>query len=82
MLAVTFLSAAKTTSPGLAVPDASTTSLVLPEDGGLNGAGPDELPARSHGFGGEGPERYKPLAVEHVTHCVCGPHKLTRNSLI
>lgn len=41
-----------TTSPGLAVPEASTTSLVLPLEGGLNGAGPDADPARSHGFDG------------------------------
>lgn len=55
MLAVTFLSAVGTISPGFAVPDASTTSLVLPEDGGLNGAGPDVVPASSHGFGGRVP---------------------------
>lgn len=45
-----------TISPGLAVPEASTTSLVLPADAGLNGAGPDDVdPARSHGFGGGPP---------------------------
>lgn len=27
-------------------------SLVVPPDGGLKGAGPDEVPTRSHGFGG------------------------------
>ena len=43
----------ETISPGFAVPEASTTSLVLPADGGLKGAGPDdEAPARSQGFGG------------------------------
>lgn len=52
LLTVVFLSAAETTSPGLAVPDASTTSLVLPADGALKGAGPEEDPALSHGFGG------------------------------
>lgn len=41
-----------TISPGLAVPEASTTSLVLPADGGLKGAGPEEAPLLSHGFGG------------------------------
>lgn len=30
------LSVVGTISPGFAVPEASTTSLVLPEDGGLN----------------------------------------------
>jgi hypothetical protein len=51
----TFLSVAVTFSPGLAVPEASTTSLVLPPDGGLKGAGPDvpSAPERSQGFGGE-----------------------------
>ena len=39
-------------SPGFAVPEASTTSLVLPADEGLKGTGPDEVPARSQGFGG------------------------------
>jgi hypothetical protein len=42
----------ETTSPGLAVPEDSTTSLVFPLEGGLNGAGPEADPARSHGFGG------------------------------
>lgn len=46
------LSAVETISPGLAVPEASTTSLVLPADGGLKGAPPEAPPARSHGFGG------------------------------
>jgi len=55
LLAETFLSVAVTFSPGLAVPEASTTSLVLPPDGGLKGVGPDvpSPPERSHGFGGE-----------------------------
>lgn len=45
--------AVETTSPGWAVPEASTTSLVFPADGGLNGAAPEEAdPALSHGFGG------------------------------
>lgn len=48
-----FLSAVETFSPGFAVPEDSTTLLVLPVDGGLNGAGPEEDPARSQGFGGE-----------------------------
>jgi hypothetical protein len=51
-LIVALLSEVETISPGFAVPDASTTSLVLPADGGLKGAGPDEVPARSQGFGG------------------------------
>ena len=51
-LEATLLSAAETTSPGFAVPEASTISLVLPPDGGLKGAGRDEVPARSHGLGG------------------------------
>lgn len=54
-MAERFLSVAVTVSPGLAVPEASTTSLVVPPDGGLKGAGPEvpSAPARSHGFGGE-----------------------------
>lgn len=52
LLTAVFLLAVETISPGLAVPDASTTSLVLPADGGLNGTGPEEDPARSQGFGG------------------------------
>lgn len=42
-----------TISPGLAVPDASTTSLVLPGAEGLKGEGPDELLPCSHGLGGD-----------------------------
>lgn len=34
------------------MPDDSTTSLVLPDEEGLNGAGPDEPPVRSQGLGG------------------------------
>ena len=49
---VAFLSVVETISPGFAVPEASTTSLVLPGEGGLKGVGPDEDPARSQGFGG------------------------------
>lgn len=57
-----------TTSPDFAVPDASTISLVLPEDGGLNGAGPDEPPALSQGFGGGAPaERRKKIAIQFAT---------------
>lgn len=42
-----------TISPGFAVPDASTTSLVPPTDDGLKGVGPEvEDGARSQGFGG------------------------------
>lgn len=41
-----------TISPGFAVPEASTTSLVLPGYEGLKGAGPDDDPTPSHGFGG------------------------------
>lgn len=52
LFATVFASAVVTISPGLAVPEASTISLVLPEDGGLKGAGPDEDPDRSQGFGG------------------------------
>lgn len=52
LLTVVFRLAVVTISPGLAVPDASTTSLVLPAEGGLNGAGPEEDPALSQGFGG------------------------------
>jgi len=66
----TFLSVAVTFSPGLAVPEASTTSLVLPPDGGLKGAGPDvpSAPERSQGFGGE-PEKciYKLITSESIT---------------
>jgi len=50
-----FLSAVETTSPGLPVPEASTISLVLPDDGGLKGVGPDEVTARSQGFAGGPP---------------------------
>ena len=42
----------ETISPCFAVPEASTTSLVVPPEGGLKGAGLDEAPTRSHGFGG------------------------------
>jgi hypothetical protein len=44
-----------TFSSGLAVPEASTISPVLPPDGGLKGAGPyaPSAPERSQGFGGE-----------------------------
>lgn len=52
LLTVAVLSEAGTISPGFAVPEASTTSLVLPADGGLKGAGPEEEPACSQGFGG------------------------------
>jgi len=52
LLTAAVLSEAETISPGFAVPEASTTSLVLPADGGLKGAGPDEEPACSQGFGG------------------------------
>lgn len=48
----TFLSGFETISPGFAVPEALTTSLVLPDDGGLKGAGPEEVPTRSQGFAG------------------------------
>lgn len=51
-LEATLFPAAETTSPCFAVPEASTTSLVLPPEGGLKGTGPDEAAARSHGFGG------------------------------
>jgi hypothetical protein len=50
-LEVTLFPVVETTSPGLAIPEASTTSLVLPPDGGLKGAGPDDVAALSHGFG-------------------------------
>jgi hypothetical protein len=50
-LEVTLFPVVETTSPGLAVPEASTTSLVLPPDGGLKGAGPDDVAAVSHGLG-------------------------------
>lgn len=53
LIVAAFLSEVETISPGFAVPEASTTSLVRPADGGLKGAGPDEEPpACSHGFGG------------------------------
>lgn len=52
ILVAVFLSAAGKISPGFDVPDASTTSLVLPAEGGLKGVGPDEEPTRSQGFGG------------------------------
>ena len=52
-VATVFPPVAGTISPGFVVPDASTTSLVLPGDGGLKGVGPDDdVPARSHGLGG------------------------------
>lgn len=63
VLTGTVLSVVETISPGLAVPEASTTSLVLPGDGGLNGPGPDEAPALSHGLGGG------PLAAETGNEC-------------
>jgi len=52
LLTAALLSELETISPGFAVPEASTTSLVLPADGGLKGAGPEEEPACSQGFGG------------------------------
>ncbi|KAF7805328.1 Peroxisomal membrane protein 13 [Senna tora] len=52
LLTVAFLSELETISPSFAVLEASTTSLVLPGDGGLKGAGPDEEPTCSHVFGG------------------------------
>lgn len=45
-------SAVVTISPGFAVPEASTTSLVFPADDGLKGAGPEVVPLRSQGLGG------------------------------
>lgn len=66
----TFLSVAVTFSPGLAVPEASTTSLVLPPDGGLKGAGPDvpSAPERSQGFGGEPAKcNYMLITSESIT---------------
>jgi hypothetical protein len=53
-LGAAFPSITVTFSLGLAVPEASTTSLVLPPDGGLKGAGPEvpSVPDRSQGFGG------------------------------
>lgn len=60
---VVFLLTAGTISPGFAVPDASTTSLVLPGDEGLKGVGPeDEVPARSQGFAGA----LLPALGEHI----------------
>lgn len=52
LLTVALLSELETISPGFAVPEDSTTSLVLPADGGLKGVGPEAEPARSQGFGG------------------------------
>lgn len=49
LLKFVFLSPVET-SLVCAVPEASTTSLVLPAEVGLKGAGPEEGPARSHGF--------------------------------
>uniref|UniRef100_A0A6N2MBR4 Uncharacterized protein n=1 Tax=Salix viminalis TaxID=40686 RepID=A0A6N2MBR4_SALVM len=62
-VATVFPPAAGTISPGLAVPDASTTSLVLPGDGGLKGVGPDDdgVPARSHACDSYGDEMEKIL---------------------
>lgn len=61
----------ETTSPGFAVPEASTMSLVLPEDGGLNGAGPEEEPARSQGFGGGvAPEMELPTGEGDLLLCM------------
>lgn len=42
----------ETNSPGLAVPEVSTITLVLPGAEGLKGVGPEEVAARSQGFGG------------------------------
>lgn len=52
LLAVVLLLEVETISPGFAVPEASTTSLVGPADGGLNGVGPEAELSRSQGFGG------------------------------
>lgn len=50
--AVTPLFTVETILPGFAVPEASTTLLVLPFDGGLNGVGPEEGGVRSQGLKG------------------------------
>lgn len=59
LLTAALLSELETISPGFAVPEASTTSLVLPADGGLKGAGPDDDAAFSQGFGGAATQSYK-----------------------
>lgn len=64
VFAAAFLLFAGTISPGFAVPEASTTSLVLPADGGLKGAGPDDPPACSQGFGGRSPAAVTGLRVK------------------
>lgn len=70
LLIVALLSEVETISPGLAVPEASTTSLVLPGDGGLKGAVavPDDDAARSHGFGG-GPLAAATATQNFTTNC-------------
>lgn len=55
---------AETISPGFAVPEDSTTSLVVPADGGLKGAGPDEAATFSHGLGGAATQNYKIVGME------------------
>ena len=67
LLTVAVLSEAGTISPGFAVPEASTTSLVLPADGGLKGAGPDDDAAFSQGFGGAATQSYKIVGNSHAS---------------
>jgi hypothetical protein len=77
-LARAFLSVVVTFSPGLAVPEASTTSLVLPPDGGLKGAGPDapSPSERSHGFGGEPAKPIYMLAILQFIPVIMENHML------
>jgi len=63
LLTVAVLLEAETISPGFAVPEDSTTSLVAPADGGLKGAGPDEDAAFSHGLGGAATKNYKIVGI-------------------
>lgn len=64
LLTVAELLEAETISPGFAVPEDSTTSLVLPVDGGLKGAVPDEDATFSHGLSGAATQNYKIVGIE------------------
>lgn len=55
LAAVLVLFTDETTSPGLAVPEASTEPAVLVFEGGLKGVGPDVFPDCSQGLGGMPP---------------------------
>jgi len=78
---VAFLGEVVTISPGFAVPEASTMSLVLPLDGGLNGAGPDDdEPALSQGFGG-GPTAAQSKTIAYQTQFIIAIHDYNSHNL-